>query len=90
MTPNGWEMVPVWKSLNNVFKDRANKISEKQTEIDNQNERVFKNKTNQKIFSEVKQFAKKGFRHSYRANEMAIVKSGFKINKIKKNKFNFI
>ena len=81
---NGWEKVSVNDSLNSSFKDRANRITEKQTDIDTLNERVFKNTTNQKIFSEVKQFAKKGFGHSpVGKDELYKVKANHKINKLK-------
>ena len=82
--PGGWEKESVDNSLNRSFKDRANKISEKKEEINDTNERVFKSTTNQKIFSEVKQFANKGFFHSYRGEELRKVKTNYKINKLKK------
>ena len=82
--PGGWEKESVDNSLNRSFKDRANKISEKKEEINETNERVFKSTTNQKIFSEVKQFANKGFFHSYRGEELRKVKTNYKINKLKK------
>ena len=81
---NGWEKVSVSDSLNSSFKDRADRISKKQTDINTANERVFKNETNKEIFKEVGRFAKKGFGHAmYGDSKRNKVKTDHKINKLK-------
>jgi len=81
---NGWEKVSIVDSLNSSFKDRADRISKKQTDINTANERVFKNETNKEIFKEVDRFAKKGFGHAmYGDSKRNKVKTDHKINKLK-------
>ena len=85
--PEGWEKEPIDSTLNRSFKDRATRITQKKESINTENDKVFKSKTNEQIFSEVKQFAKKGFNHSYRGEELRKIKTNYKINKLKNKKY---
>ena len=80
---NGWEKTSVDRSLNKAFKSSASSLYNKKEEIDTANERVFQSAANNDIFSEVKQFAKKGFEHSYRGEELRKVQTSFKVSKLK-------
>ena len=80
---NGWEKTSVDRSLNKAFKSSASELYNKKEEIDTANERVFQSSANNDIFSEVKQFAKKGFEHSYRGEELRKVQTSFKVSKLK-------
>jgi hypothetical protein len=80
---NGWEKTSVDRSLNKAFKSSASSLYNKKEEIDTVNERVFQSETNNDIFSEVKQFSKKGFEHSYHGEELRKVQTGFKVSKLK-------
>ena len=42
------------------------------------------NKTNNQIFVETKQFAKRGLAHSYRGDDTRRIRTGLKINKLNK------
>lgn len=78
---NGWEKVSIDRSLNKAFKSSASELYNKKEEINETNERVFKS-INTKIFSEVKQFANKGFIHGC-GEELRQVKTDFKLSKLK-------
>jgi len=81
--PGGWEKTSVDRSLNKAFKSSASSLYNKKDEIDTANERVFQSAANNDIFSEVKQFAKKGFEHSYSGEELRKVQTSFKVSKLK-------
>ena len=80
---NGWEKTSVDRSLNKAFKSSANELYTRKEEIDTHNKRVFQSAANKDIFSEVKQFAKKGFEHSYRGEELRKIQTSFKVSKLK-------
>ena len=80
--PGGWEKEP-FGVLNSLFKDRARQLYNKKEEINNYNERVFKNKIVNGMFSEIDNFANRGFRHSYNPTDLRIVRSNFKVSKLK-------
>ena len=86
---NGWEKTSVDRSLNKAFKSSASSLYNKKEEIDTANERVFQSSANNDIFSEVKQFAKKGFEHSYRGEELRKVQTSFKVSKLKNKNVDF-
>ena len=86
---NGWEKTSVDRSLNKAFKSSASSLYNKKEEIDTANERVFQSAANNDIFSEVKQFAKKGFEHSYRGEELRKVQTSFKVSKLKNKNVDF-
>ena len=86
---NGWEKTSVDRSLNKAFKSSASELYNKKEEIDTANERVFQSSANNDIFSEVKQFAKKGFEHSYRGEELRKVQTSFKVSKLKNKNVDF-
>jgi hypothetical protein len=85
-TPTGWEKISIDNSLNSCFKERASMLLERKEEINAFNDRVFQCKTNNEIFVETKQFAKRGLAHSYRGDDTRRIRTGLKINKLKKNK----
>jgi len=87
-TPNGWEKISIDNSLNSCFRERASMLLERKEEINAFNDRVFQSKTNNEIFVETKQFAKRGFAHSYRGEDTRRIRTGLKINKLKKTKKN--
>jgi hypothetical protein len=78
----GWEKEPLGV-LNDSFKDRASKLYNKKEEINNHNERVLKNKTVDGMFTEFGNFSNRGFRHSYNATDNRIVRTNFKVSKLK-------
>jgi hypothetical protein len=61
-------------------------LLERKEEINAFNDHVFQSKTNNEIFVETKQFAKRGFAHSYRGEDTRRIRTGLKINKLKKTK----
>jgi hypothetical protein len=84
-TPSGWEMIPVENVLNKGFKKSAGLLYESKETIDETNKRVFESKTNNSIFTEIKQFAQKGFKHSkYGDSKSRQVKTSYKVSKLKK------
>ena len=85
---NGWEKTSVDRSLNKAFKSSASELYNKKEEIDTANERVFQSAANEDIFSEVKQFAKKGFEHKF-GNELRKVQTSFKVSKLKNKNVDF-
>lgn len=89
-TETGMERVPIDRYLEKSFKSSAKTILDKKESINEQNDRVFKSETNQSIFSEVKGFAKDGFRHtpSNCIGTPRQVKSSYKVGMLKKNKSN--
>ena len=83
-TALGWEKISTNRCLNNAFKNSANELSSRQTEIDISNNKVFKNQSNKEIFTEVKQFANKGFAHNtYGTTALRELKSSFRTSKLK-------
>jgi hypothetical protein len=80
--PGGWEKEP-FGVLNSLFKDRASQLYNKKEEINNHNERVFKNKIVDGMFSEIDNFAGRGFRHSYNPTDLRTVRTNFKVSKLK-------
>jgi hypothetical protein len=83
-TAEGWEMVSIEKVLNNGFKKSANLLYNKKDSIDDHNTKVFESKTNKSIFTEIKDFANKGFKHcKYGDSKSNKVKTSYKISKLK-------
>ena len=70
-------------SLNKAFKSSANQLYNKKEEINTANERVLKNKTVDGMFSEIDNFAGRGFRNSYNPTDLRTVRSNFKVSKLK-------
>ena len=85
------EKVPIDKYLEKSFKSSAKTILDKQVSIDDHNDKVFKSETNKEIFSEVKGFAKDGFRHTAKKciGTPRQVRSAYKIGLLKKPEINF-
>jgi hypothetical protein len=90
-TSEGMEKVPIDKYLEKSFKSSAKTILDKQVSIDDHNDKVFKSETNKEIFSEVKGFAKDGFRHTAKKciGTPRQVRSAYKIGLLKKPEINF-
>jgi hypothetical protein len=90
-TSKGVEKVSIDRYLEKSFKSSAKTILDKKDSINEQNERVFKSETNKEIFSEVKGFAKDGFRHTSRRciGTPRQVRSGYKIGMLKKEEIDF-
>jgi len=85
MTPTGWVKESVDDSLNRSFKNSAQKLYDTKDSIEEYNDKVFKAERNVKVFTEVKQFANKGFNHyspSCNPDDKRKVKSGYKIAKL--------
>ena len=55
--PTGWEKEP-FSVLNNLFKDRANKLYNKKEEIGTANQRVLKNKMVNGMFNQINHISK--------------------------------
>ena len=84
-TTEGWEMHPIEKVLNKGFKKSANLLYDTKNSINDHNTRVFESNTNKSIFTEIKDFANKGFKHSkYGDTKSRQVKTSYKISKLKK------
>jgi hypothetical protein len=81
-TPDGWEKISIDNSLNTCLKERANRLLDRKEEINSLNDRVFQSKTNNEIFVETKQFAKRGLAHKS-GDDTRRVRTGLKINKLK-------
>jgi hypothetical protein len=83
-TSEGWEKVSIEKVLNKGFKKSANLLYNKKDSINDHNTRVFESGTNKSIFTEIKDFANKGFKHSkYGDSKTRQVKTSYKISKLK-------
>ena len=83
-TAEGWEMLPIENVLNKGFKKSANLLYNKKDSIDDHNTKVFESKTNKSIFTEIKDFANKGFKHcKYGDSKTREVKTSYKISKLK-------
>jgi hypothetical protein len=81
---NDWGIKGVDGPLSQQFKETAGIIYNKKEEIDNVNEKVFQNNTNCEIFNHVRQFNNKGFNHvMYGEQKMKVIKSNYKITKLK-------
>jgi hypothetical protein len=79
-----WEIVNVEKPLSIQFKETAGILCDKKEEIDNVNDKVFKNNTNCEIFQHVKHFNNKGFEHvMYGDQKLKVIKSKYKLTKLK-------
>ncbi len=91
-TPSGMKKVPIDRYLEKSFKSSAKTILDKKETINEHNELVFKSENNQEIFSEVKGFAKDGFKHTPK-NSVGTprqVRTSYKIGMFKnENQVNF-
>jgi hypothetical protein len=86
-TEDGWEKFSVDNMLNKGFKNTAKSLYKNKETIDNHNKKVFESNTNKEIFTEIKQFADRGFSHSkYGDTKARQVKSSYKISKLKNKK----
>ncbi len=86
-TDEGWEKFPVDNMLNKGFKNSAKSLYNTKESIDEVNKKVFENNTNKIIFTEIKEFAKKGFNHAkYGDSKARKVKTSYKVNKLKNKK----
>jgi hypothetical protein len=84
-TTEGWEMHLIEKVLNKGFKKSANLLYDTKNSINDHNTRVFESNTNKSIFTEIKDFANKGFKHSkYGDTKSRQIKTSYKISKLKK------
>jgi hypothetical protein len=82
-----WTITTIDKPLNSQFKETAGILCDKKEEINNVNEKVFKNNTNCEIFNHVEQFNNKGFNHVMHGEQkMKVIKSNYKITKLKNKK----
>jgi hypothetical protein len=91
-TPSGMKKVPIDRYLEKSFKSSAKTILDKKETINEHNELVFKSENNQEIFSEVKGFAKDGFKHTPKncVGTPRQVRTSYKIGMFKnENQLNF-
>jgi hypothetical protein len=80
-------MISVENVLSKGFKNSAGILYGKKESINENNERVFQNKINKEIFTEIHEFAKKGFEHcKYGEPKTRKVKTSYKVNKLIKTK----
>lgn len=86
-TANGWKKTEINDSLNQSFKNSAKQLYATKDSIDEFNSRVFDFDRNIEVFSEVRQFASKGFNHQPEGKNMdderQKIRSGCKIAKLK-------
>jgi hypothetical protein len=80
-TPTGWEKMEMYNGLSKCVKNRASQLLTRKDEINAFNEKVFKNKINNQIFDETKNFASDGLKHNI-PGETRRLRKGLKINKI--------
>jgi hypothetical protein len=80
-TPDGWEKVEIYNGLSKCVKNRASLLFNRKDEINAFNDRVFKNKINNQIFDETKNFASNGLKHNI-PGETRRLRQGLKINTI--------
>jgi hypothetical protein len=79
-----WDIVGIDNPLNQQFKETAGILYDKKEEIDNVNDKVFKNNTNSEIFKHVKYFNKEGFYYNpHGDHKIKAIKSNYKITKLK-------
>ena len=82
-TDNGWKKMSVTKCLDSSLKNTAKLLTDQRSDMELQ-VGGFKNPTTKGIFSEVRQFACKGLKHSTHDNrEMGELKNSLKINKLR-------
>ncbi len=85
----GWEKKEREQSLNKYFKNSAKLLYDSKESIDTINKKVFKQKSNIKVFDEVKQFSEKGFEHEnavsgeFYQGEQKLIRSKYKIGRLK-------
>ena len=82
-TLTGWEKVEIDECLNSAFKNSAEELYTRKDEIEECNDKVFQFQSNIDVFSEVKQFAKRGFNHCKYPDDLRKIKSGYKIGKLR-------
>jgi hypothetical protein len=86
-TEEGWEKFSVENMLNKGFKNSAKSLYDNKESIDSHNKKVFESNTNKEIFTEIKQFAAKGFNHAkYGDSKARQVKSSYKVSRLKNKK----
>ena len=86
-TDRGWKKISADRCLNTAFKNSAKELYTHKEEIDECNEKVFKNATNKQIFNEVKQFGISGL--SGNSDDLRQIKTSFKVNKLEKKEIDF-
>ena len=86
-TDYGWKKISADRCLNTAFKNSAKELYIHKEEIDECNDKVFKNVTNKQIFNEVKQFGISGL--SGNSDNLRQIKTSFKVNKLEKKKIDF-
>jgi hypothetical protein len=88
-TEVGWEKKEREQSLNECFKNSAKLLYNSKESIESVNKKVFEYESSNKIFTEVKKFSEKGFKHEHAKQEsiysedQKTIKSKFKIGRLK-------